>query len=169
MDGFANAIKAPQNCGGDFAAQNPVVLRAYNGFIAYRPMYAAGCLKVKDAGAYCFEAASINTSAPADQYLYYIPLGVPLPGSSRPSCSSCVQQTMQIFAQAATNLSTPLAGDYGSAATQINSKCGPNWVNASVQPIQGSGGGGSTSGASRQATLWSVAGIAAAAAAIVLA
>ena len=145
MDGYAAAIAQPANCAADLAAQNPVVQRAQAGFQSYRPLYDAGCLKAdpvavsaKTPSEYCFAATSQNDSQPADQYLYYLALGVAFPGGARPSCSSCTQKTMQIFAQAARNMSSPLAGTYANAATQVNSRCGPNWVNATVTPIEGS-------------------------------
>ena len=176
MSRFAQSLRDQANCGADFAAQNPIVLRAYNGFLSYAPMHAAGCLQA-DARAvsaspsneYCFVAASGNASAPADQYLYYLPLGIPMPGGSRPTCSSCTQQTMRTFAQAAGNLTSPLAATYAQAATLVNQKCGPDWVEASVKPIQGSGPP-SPNGAAANGAAFGMAGIvAAAAAAIVLA
>ena len=172
MSKFASALRQPANCGADFAAQNPIVLRAYNGFLAYQPMYTAGCLKAdatavsdRPATEYCFVATSSNTSAPADQYIYYLPLGVLMPGGSRPTCSSCVQQTMQIFAQAAGNLTSPLAGTYADAATQVNQRCGPNWVNATVKPIQGSA---PQNGAPASGAAFGMMGVVAVVAAIVL-
>ena len=135
MTAFAVQLKDSANCGPDYQAQNPVVLRAYDGFVSYAPVYQAGCLKA-DAKAvssstpdkYCFVAAIEDVDEPANSYLYYLPLGVSLPGSSRPTCSSCVQQTMSFFAQAAQNMSNPLSSNYDSAATLVNSGCGPNRV-----------------------------------------
>ena len=169
MSSFATQLKDPAHCGADFAAQNPIVERAYNGFVSYTPLFKAGCLvdtsfttptssgsdsasasasassatadpesPANPSTRYCFASAVANTANPADSYLYYLPLGIALPGSSRPSCSPCTQKTMAFFADAARNLSSPLASRYGDAATQINSGCGPGWVSASVQPIAGS-------------------------------
>ncbi len=159
MSNYASRIQDPAACGADFRAENPLVIRAYYGFLAYTPLYQAGCLKAdpravssQTPSEYCFVAAARNTAAPADSYLYYLPLGTELPGSSRPSCSSCVQQTMQIFAQAAQNLSTPIAGDYSDAATQVNFGCGPNWVSPAVKPLQGTGNTTSTNAAGPAAT-----------------
>ena len=54
---------------------------------------------------------------------------------------------MGVFAEEAGNLSMPVSGVYGQAAVQINSGCGPGFVNASVTPIKGTGtSGGSVVG-----------------------
>ena len=44
---------------------------------------------------------------------------------------------MEIFADAASNLSQPVSTDYVAAAVQIDQGCGPTFVNSSVTPIQG--------------------------------
>ena len=46
---------------------------------------------------------------------------------------------MAVFAEEAANLSTPVSGVYAQAAVQVNSGCGPGFVNASVVPIKGTG------------------------------
>ena len=150
MQSYATQLKDSANCGDDFNKQQPSVLRAYQGFLAYLPVYQAGCLKsdpnntstskeTSSNNDYCF-TSSVNATNQADISLYYLPLGVTLPGNSRPTCSSCTQQTMSYFAAAAQNLSTPLGQDYSSAAVQVNQGCGPSFVNATVQPIPGTGG-----------------------------
>lgn len=145
MNKLATEIKQSNNCGTDYSLGNPLVAAAYNGFLAYAPMYQAGCLKASassssstSSGNYCFLASTMNDTNPEDSFIYSLPLGVPLPGASRPTCSSCLQQTMAIFATSAQNLTQPLSGDYTSAATQVNLGCGPNFVNATVKPLQGS-------------------------------
>jgi hypothetical protein len=52
MQNIAYKLKQPDVCATDFTAQNPIVLQAYNGLIAYQPMYQAGCLK-DSTGSYC--------------------------------------------------------------------------------------------------------------------
>lgn len=52
MQNIANKIKQPDVCGADYTAQNPLVLQAYGGLLAYASMYQAGCLK-DAAGSYC--------------------------------------------------------------------------------------------------------------------
>ncbi|KAM3418366.1 hypothetical protein BST61_g4365 [Cercospora zeina] len=111
---------------------NPSVVQAYNGFLAYDALYHAGCLD-DSSGRYCYANAVTNASSPTSSYIYYLPLGVELPGGSRPACTTCLQNTMAIFAQAATNRTQPLNGDYQSAASQIQMNCGPTFVQATVQ------------------------------------
>ncbi|KAK4969296.1 hypothetical protein LTR28_001063, partial [Elasticomyces elasticus] len=48
MASLAQEIRSNGNCGADYANLNPMVMQAYNGFVAYQPLYHAGCLK--DAG-----------------------------------------------------------------------------------------------------------------------
>ena len=183
MSSYAIQIRDDANCGPDYRLGNPLVVAAYVGFQAYEPMYNAGCLKASSspssassnsatdskssfpssssADEYCFVASTDENAAPADNYIYSLPLGVPLPGASRPTCSPCLKKTMQYFATAAQNMSTPLSKDYSGAALQVNDGCGPNWVNASVTPIKGSGdGNGNGAGVLRSSGIAMVAAVA---------
>lgn len=108
-----------------------MVTQAYDGFIAYPTLYHAGCL-TDDEGKYCFASALTNESAPSSSYIYYLPLGVQLPGGARPACNQCLQNTMAIFATTASNTSQPLNEDYTSAAEQVQMLCGPTFVEAAV-------------------------------------
>lgn len=141
MASYAIQIVDQANCGADYALQNPLVMQAYSGFVAYEPLYDAACLKDPSSVTknYCFANAVTNTTNPADAYIYYLPLGVALPGGDRPTCNSCTQQTMNTFASFAGNLTQPLSTDYTSAATIVNLDCGPAFVNASVAVQKGSG------------------------------
>ena len=132
MARLAQEIQLPNNCGADLGLRNPMVMQAYDGFVAYEPLYHAGCL-TDDDGNYCFADAATNASAPASSYIYYLPLGVPFPGGSQPSCDSCLRKTMAVFSSYATNSSQPLNSDYESAAEQIDTTCGPKFVDTRVQ------------------------------------
>lgn len=127
MANLANEIQSDSNCGADFSLGNPVVAQAYTGLIAYQPSYHAGCLTDSD-GKYCFANAVTNSSAPTSSYIYYLPLGVQLPGGTQPTCDTCLQKTMSMFASYATNSSQPLSMDYGSAAQQVDMTCGPSFA-----------------------------------------
>ncbi|KAK4547043.1 hypothetical protein LTR36_001264 [Oleoguttula mirabilis] len=127
MASLAQDIQLSSNCGADLALQNPVVQQAYHGFVGYDPLWQAGCLK-NSAGSYCFANAVTNASAPTSSYIYYLPLGVQLPAGTRPACNQCLQDTMTIFAQTATNNSVPLSGDYTAAAALVDASCGPTFV-----------------------------------------
>lgn len=141
MSSLAEEIQSNNNCGEDLQLQNPMVLQAYNGFLAYQPLYHAGCLTDTE-GNYCFANAVTNASAPTSSYIYYLPLGVQLPGGTQPACNMCLQNTMSIFATAAGNSTQPLNGDYTSAAQMVDMTCGPTFVDASVARTSGA----STSG-----------------------
>lgn len=130
-------LKDNANCGADYQQQNSLIQQAYNGFVAYSPLFQASCLK-DSVGNYCFGRAITNDTNPSDAYIYYLPLGTTLPGSSRPTCSTCLKETMRVFVDAAGNLSQPISTTYANAATQINSGCGPDFVNSTFTPIKGS-------------------------------
>lgn len=132
MASWAQEIKREDRCGEDLDMENPVVTQAYNGFLAYQPLYQAACL-LDSGGNYCFANAATNASAPTSSYIYYLPLGVELPGGSRPACTTCLQNTMAVFAEAAANTTQPLNEDYVGAAEQVQMTCGPTFVGASVQ------------------------------------
>ena len=144
MASLSGQITANENCGADLSLQNPYVLAAYAGLVSYAPMAKAACIKAsaEDKGGssneYCYSSASRNVDRPADMYLYTLPLGIDLPGSSRPTCSPCVKETMDVFAEAAQNLTSPLSKNYVAAATQVNLGCGPGFVKDSIKPIEGS-------------------------------
>jgi len=131
MADLAEQIQWQSNCGQDLQYQNPVVLQAYNALIAYQPLYHAGCLTDPD-GNYCFADAVTNKSAPTSAYIYYLPLGVELPSGTQPACDTCLQNTMTIFATAASNNSVPLSMDYTAAAQMVDSTCGSAFVEASA-------------------------------------
>jgi hypothetical protein len=132
MLAIANNLTSSENCGGDFAAQNPTVLAAHTGLIAYEPLYTASCLKNPSTSSYCFADAVTNATSPTDSYVYYLALNTSLPGGSQPTCNTCLQNTMAVFDAAAANRSQPVASTYVAAAQQINVKCGPGFVNATI-------------------------------------
>jgi len=136
MASLATQLRSNSNCGYDYSDENALVMQAYNGFVSYSSIYQAGCLKDPQ-GNYCFANAITNVSSPSDSYVYFLPLGIALPGASRPTCSKCLQDTMNIFAGAAGNLSQPVSTTYVSAAVQIDQGCGPTYVNSTVTTIQG--------------------------------
>lgn len=115
-----------------------MVQQAYTGLSAYDTLYHAACLTNPNTGNYCFADAVTNSSAPTSSYIYYLPLGLSLPAGTRPACNQCLQNTMAIFAEAASNATTELSGDYGQAAQMVDMGCGPNFVQESVVVSNGS-------------------------------
>lgn len=52
LNGFARELVADDACKTDYNNDNPIVLQAYNGLVAYKPSYQASCLRDDD-GNYC--------------------------------------------------------------------------------------------------------------------
>ena len=88
-----------------------------------------------------FANAITNASAVTDSYPYYLPLGVSLPGGARPSCSTCLQNTMSIFSSFAGNTTQPISRTYSNAAQQLEINCGPTFVNQSATPLKAAASG----------------------------
>lgn len=135
MNGLATQIKLNSNCGQDLQLQNPLVQQAYDGLASYSILYQAACLK-DDSGNYCYADAVQNASAPSSYYTYYLPLGVQLPSDSNAggvACTKCLQNTMAVFANQASNSSALISNTYPNAAKIIDGTCGSNFVDASVR------------------------------------
>jgi len=135
LDNFAIELLSETACKSDYETDNPLVLQAYNGLVAYQPSYQASCLH-DDQGNYCFANAVSNTSSPGDSYPYYLPIGQELPGGSRPTCNSCLQQAMSVFSYYGNNATQPLSKTYTSAAQQISIACGSTFVNVTAAPLK---------------------------------
>jgi hypothetical protein len=52
MQSLAVELQSDANCAVDYTNDNPQVLQAYNGLLAYEPLYQASCLRDDD-GSYC--------------------------------------------------------------------------------------------------------------------
>ncbi|KAJ4331507.1 hypothetical protein N0V95_009871 [Ascochyta clinopodiicola] len=52
LDGLARELLSDTACKTDYNNDNPIVLQAYNGLVAYKPSYQASCLRDDD-GNYC--------------------------------------------------------------------------------------------------------------------
>ncbi|KAL5117769.1 hypothetical protein ACEQ8H_004379 [Pleosporales sp. CAS-2024a] len=135
MDAFAKQIQSPSACKPDLDNDSPVVIQALNGLLAYPVAYSAACLR-DGQGSYCFANAVSNTSSPTDSYPYYLPIGQPLPAGSRPTCNSCLQDAMEIFAQYGNDVTQPVSKTYPAAAQQISIACGQEFVNVTAAPVE---------------------------------
>ena len=131
MSTLAQQLKLDSNCGEDHKLQNPMVRQAHAGLISYPTLYQASCLK-DSSRKYCYANAVTNISSPADSYVYYLPLGMPLPGGSQLTCSECLKTTMGFFNEVAGNKSQPISAPYKEAAMMINMGCGPSFVKQEV-------------------------------------
>ncbi|OJD24403.1 hypothetical protein ACJ73_04241 [Blastomyces percursus] len=146
MSDLATKLTSKENCGHDLEREQPIVIQAHNGLRSYGAVRYATCLKSPDTDNYCFSDAISNATNPSNAFIYYLPLGMSLPGSSRPTCNKCLQATMQTFSNAATTDNQPISRTYLPAANQINIECGPSFVVTAVKL-------GSENGASATARL----------------
>ncbi|KAG9234830.1 hypothetical protein BJ875DRAFT_440898 [Amylocarpus encephaloides] len=136
---FAKNITTDSACSSDLATGNPQITQAQLGLLAYKPTYTSTCLKNQETRSYCFAEAITNATNPADNYLYYLPLNISLPGGSQPTCNSCLQSTMAVYEASTSDRNSALASGYVNAAMQVNVNCGPNYVNASLAAAAVSG------------------------------
>ncbi|KAF4452521.1 hypothetical protein F53441_4633 [Fusarium austroafricanum] len=134
FDAAARNLTASENCKAEWESGNSVVKQFLYGMKAYEMMYKATCLQTPEDDMYCYANAVTNTTTAANAYFYYLPYNLTLPGSTNPSCSWCIQETMNIFHAATTDRSQPVALTYESAARQVNTLCGPNFVNSTLAP-----------------------------------
>ncbi|KAL7798443.1 hypothetical protein V8C37DRAFT_203145 [Trichoderma ceciliae] len=134
LDQAATNLTLASNCKTEIQQNQTLVLQAYQGLLAYKALYAATCLQDPSSSQYCFANAVTNLNTPSDAYLYFLPYGLALPGSSNPSCSWCTQQTMNIYYSVSADRSQLVASVYEAAARQVNTLCGPSYVNGTLPP-----------------------------------
>ncbi|KAL4915725.1 hypothetical protein BDW62DRAFT_187780 [Aspergillus aurantiobrunneus] len=132
MSSFASDLIDDDNCGQDYEDGNPHVTNAYFDMIAYEPIYRTTCLQSPDTSNYCFVDAVTNTSNPADYDVYFLPYGSTIDSSSLPTCSPCLQATLDIFSDWAQVEHQPLADSYLPSATAINDRCGAGFANVNI-------------------------------------
>ncbi|KAG6000446.1 hypothetical protein E4U54_001420 [Claviceps lovelessii] len=128
----ARNLTLEANCKNEYEQNQTQVLLAYRGLRAYNVMYSAACLQDPSSSSYCFANAVTNMSTPSNTYLYFMPYGLSLPGASKPTCNWCTKTTMSIYNAAAADRRQPVAAKYEDAAQQVNTLCGPNFVNSSL-------------------------------------
>ncbi|KAI2642589.1 hypothetical protein GGS21DRAFT_486410 [Xylaria nigripes] len=138
---LASHLIDDDNCGKEFETENALVVQTHQGMKAYGTVYKATCLIDKDdtSSNYCFTNAITNNTTPSNSYLYYLPLNSTLPETAAPSCGSCTRQIMQIYQAATSNRKADIVNTYPSAAEQINSECGANFVDTSLSAAISSG------------------------------
>ncbi|KAF2970469.1 hypothetical protein GQX73_g3167 [Xylaria multiplex] len=134
---LASSLIADGHCGKEYDRQNALVVQAYRGMKTYNTVYKATCLANQDSSSseYCFAKAITNSTTPSNAYLYYLPFNSTLPSTAAPICGSCTEQTMAIYQAATSNRKADITNTYLSAAEQINSECGANFVNTSLAAV----------------------------------
>ncbi|KAF1951772.1 hypothetical protein CC80DRAFT_519247 [Byssothecium circinans] len=137
MNALARELKTNGACGVDYNNNNAQAVQAYNALITYEPLYRASCLRDDD-GNFCYANAVTNsTTQGVDANPYLMPLGMKLV-SGKPTCNSCLQDTMAIFSTFAGNASQPLSQTYPPGAQQVVAYCGQNFINVTAAPLKGS-------------------------------
>ncbi|KAH6636228.1 hypothetical protein F5144DRAFT_171308 [Chaetomium tenue] len=129
---LAQNLTAPENCGTDYNRGLAAVVDAHRAMLAYAPIYGATCLRDPETGAYCYANAITNNTNPSMTYFYFLPLNKTLPGSTRPACGYCLQQTMDLYHDATADRAQLIANTYATAAEQVNAICGPDFANESL-------------------------------------
>ncbi|KAG8949551.1 hypothetical protein FRC04_008484 [Tulasnella sp. 424] len=127
MSWLASEIQKDTVCGLDLKAKNAMALEALNGFRNYQFMREAGCLINQRTNSYCLVDA-VASSSPVDFYFYTLPLGTPLPNKTTPSCSTCVESLLSIYATEAGNKTLDIAKTYPGAASKAIDVCGANYA-----------------------------------------
>ncbi|KAL2133891.1 hypothetical protein VTI74DRAFT_1507 [Chaetomium olivicolor] len=144
MKQLARDLIKTENCGAEYQRKLPTVVDAYNAMVAYAPIYSVGCLKDENTGAYCYANAVTNLTNPSNSYFYFLPLNMTLPGTTIPACGSCIRQTMEVYQAATADRRQMIANTYVMAAKQVNTICGPGFVNETLAAEVIPSGAGST-------------------------
>ncbi|PNY25534.1 Uncharacterized protein TCAP_04521 [Tolypocladium capitatum] len=128
----AQNLTTDANCKAEIDQSQPLVLQAWRGLESYKTLYSATCLQDPSTNMYCFANAVTNLTTPSDSYLYFMPYGLALPGASTPTCNWCTQNTMAIYHAASADRRQLVSSKYEDAARQVNTICGPGFVNATL-------------------------------------
>jgi len=135
MASFASQLQS--ECPQELANQNLLAVKTLTALQAFQVMHDAACQVDPTTNSYCYLSAVQNTN-PSDLYFYSLPLGIPLPNSSKPSCSSCSKTIMGIYATALqqdppqSKLLTGLKKSYGVSAQVAAQFCGSSFALTSI-------------------------------------
>lgn len=132
MSNLAVDLLKSKNCGLDYQNGNSVVQGTYRDLVAYKPIYSATCLKNTATQNYCFVDAISNSTSPDDYSVYLMPLGTALSTGSKPSCSTCLRNTVDLFSQWAKVDGQPLTMTYLSSASVMNAYCGTDFAPTNI-------------------------------------
>jgi hypothetical protein len=98
-------------------------------------MHSAGCLPDQATNTYCYVEAAHSTN-PSDLYFFQLPIGIPLPNNTTPSCSSCTKSLLGLYAQALENAPQGTLADlektYASGEQVAVGQCGSGYAQASA-------------------------------------
>jgi hypothetical protein len=134
MASFASHLLS--DCSQELGNRNLLAVKTLTALQAFQVMRDAACQVDPTTNAYCYLTAVQNTN-PSDLYFYSLPSGIPLPNSSKPSCSSCSKTTMGIYASALedpiqSKRLTGLKSSYGVSAQIAAQYCGSSFALTSI-------------------------------------
>jgi len=134
MASFASQLQS--DCSQELGNQNLLVVNSLIALQAFQVMHDTGCLVDPTTNAYCYLSAVQNTN-PSDLYFYSLPLGIPLPNTSKPSCSACSKSIMAIYATALQDVTqakllTGLKSSYDVSAQVAAQFCGSAFALTSI-------------------------------------
>lgn len=132
LSNAAENLTSAVNCKAEVDQEQALVLQAWRGLKAYKTLYSATCLQDATTNMYCFANAVTNLTTPSDAYLYFMPYGLALPGGSTPTCNWCTRETMAIYHTTSADRQQFVASKYEDASRQINTLCGPGFVNGTL-------------------------------------
>lgn len=99
---------------------------------AFSIMYDVACQVDPTSNTYCYLNA-VSNSNPVDSYYYALPLGIPVPSSAVPTCSTCSKSVMGVYSAALQNSTeaSQLSGlqeTYEATAKLTVAYCGANFA-----------------------------------------
>ncbi|THG99988.1 hypothetical protein EW145_g7157 [Phellinidium pouzarii] len=131
MDWFASALSS--HCSTELAQNNEMATGTLLALKAYPLVRSAGCLADPMSDVYCYALAV--QSSPADFALYSLPLGLGIPNTTTPSCSSCASDILAVYADAlkvGNRSADGLKDTYEPAAQSAESTCGNGYAQVGV-------------------------------------
>ncbi|KAF8965098.1 hypothetical protein BDZ97DRAFT_1659359 [Flammula alnicola] len=134
MGWFADNLKTA--CDQELKQLNSMATTTLTALQAFQVMHDVACQADPTSNTYCYLNA-VRNSNPADSYYYALPLGIPVPSSSQPTCSACSKSVMSIYASALTD---PVQGPqlaalkttYEPTAALTVQFCGANFAQTTV-------------------------------------
>ncbi|EIW70416.1 hypothetical protein TREMEDRAFT_28982 [Tremella mesenterica DSM 1558] len=130
MAGVASALTGKGNCLSDIRMGKAVALEILVGIGNYALLRKAEGL-LDSSGRFCYLDA-VADGRPDDLYLWNLPAGIALPSTSRPTCSACSAQLLNLYTSSLSSTPTLNSTIVNSAVQSVNSACGSTFVSYSA-------------------------------------
>ncbi|KAH7354167.1 hypothetical protein B0T11DRAFT_124853 [Plectosphaerella cucumerina] len=133
----AEDLLLKENCGAEYERGGNGVKQVYMGLKSYELVFKATCLQDPDDAQYCFASAVNSNNNGSNVYPYQMPINMTFPASATPDCNWCLEETMRIYQAATADRESFVARVYEDAARQMNTVCGPEFVNETLpDPVE---------------------------------